>query len=80
MNPWMRWRVFADKYNNYLLYCVMGAMTCAQNDMVKLELIFNELIQLFKWGDPKSRNGGMAENDRNPKRWNHETAENPPKS
>lgn len=30
MNPWMRWRVFADKYNTYLLCSVMGAMTCAQ--------------------------------------------------
>ncbi|KAL9954150.1 hypothetical protein ACROYT_G041651 [Oculina patagonica] len=34
MNPWLRWRHFADRYNNYLLYSMMTMMTCVQGYIV----------------------------------------------
>lgn len=34
MNPWLRWRLFADKYNKHLIYSMMGMMTCVQGYLV----------------------------------------------
>ena len=34
MNPWWRWRLFADKYNNHLLYSMIAMMSCVQAVLV----------------------------------------------
>ena len=34
MNPWWRWRLFADKYNNHLLYSMIAMMSCVQAALV----------------------------------------------